>query len=163
MSRILHPTSDSGGGPRPAGAPQPDLWAVVAPVCAAIALGSLAALLGSVRQVNPALVLHFGPVAWLSTAAGVAGGWWLARGVWRLARSSREGREDRGLRRQVTLGLWLMGAVLVAGFVLAVVRMPDTKRWDTFIGALLAVAVLGTIGWLLVKLRSVFGDPDDVS
>ena len=125
-------------------------------------MGSLGVTLGAVRQVNPALVLEFGWVSGICAAVAAFGGWWLARGLWRLSRAQRAGAADGELRRRVLVALWVLSAILVAGFVLAVVRMPDGKRWDTFVGTVLAVAVLGAIGWSLLKLRRLFGDPDDV-
>lgn len=134
---------------------------MVAPVCAAIGLGTMAGVLGAVRQVNPTLELEFGVVAVLCAGAGMAAGWWLARSLWRLARGPSREAEAGQLRRRVLTTLAVLGGILVAGFILAMVRMPESRRWDTFVGTLLAVGVLGTIGWLLTKLRSVFGEPDD--
>jgi hypothetical protein len=143
----------------------PDLWAVVAPACAAASVGVLAGLLGAVRQINPELILRYD--GWAGLCAVTAGwaGWRVARGLWRLSRWGRH-TEDGSLamrarvRRQVMVGWMAMGGATLLGFGVAVLGLPDSRRSDMVWGGLFAVAVLGAVGWLVYRLARLFGDPD---
>lgn len=142
----------------------PDLWAVVAPVCAAASLGTLTAILVAVRQINPVFRLDFDL---LSLSAGLVtgvAGWSLGRGLWRLGRSGAApgtNTTERDLRLRVVWGLVALGVLTVAGFALAAAGIPDTRRRDMIAGAVLALLVIGSVGFILMKLAKLFGRPDD--
>ncbi|MBX3747993.1 MAG: hypothetical protein KF833_22020 [Verrucomicrobiae bacterium] len=139
----------------------PDLWAVIAPACAAAGVGTLATILGALRQINPALRIEFDLVSGLCGMAGAGAGWWLGRGLWRLARTPPGEVPSPVLRRRVILGFAVLGGVTVLAFAVAAWSLPDSRRRDTLSGVLLAVVVLGAIGWVLYRLARLFGSPDD--
>ena len=143
---------------------QPDLWAVIAPICAAASVGTLAAILVAVRQLHPVVRLKFDL---LSLAAGLVAalvGWALGRGLWRLGRAQPQGAlqsDQRQLRRRVVLGLGLLGLLIVAGFVVASMGIPESRRRDMVAGGILAILVLSVVGGILWGLARLFGRPDD--
>lgn len=143
---------------------QPDLWAVVAPVCASASVGTLAAILVAVRQLHPAVRLEFDL---LSLAAGLVTavvGWALGRGLWRLGRTPKAGMEhaeQRRLRRRVVVGLSVLGLLIVAGFVVASMGIPESRRRDMVAGGVLALVVMSAVGGILWGLARLFGRPDD--
>ncbi len=139
----------------------PDLWAVIAPLCAAASVGTLASILVAVRQINPVLRLEFD---FLSLAAGVVAagvGWVLGRGLWRLGRGSAGSGDQRVLRRWVVVGLSALGILTVLGFVVASSGIPDNRKGDVLAGAAMAILALSAIGWLVWRLAKIFGQPDD--
>lgn len=143
----------------------PDLWAVVAPACAAASVGVLAGILGAVRQINPELILRYD--GWAGLCALLAGwaGWRVGRGLWRLHRSGTPVGEgapsevDR-VRRQVMVGWVVLGGATLLAFGVAVLEVPDSRRSDMVWGGLSAVAVLSGVGWLVYRLARLFGEPD---
>ena len=140
----------------------PDLWAFVAPACAALSLGTLTTILVAVRQINPVLRLDFDLLAYAAGLVTGVAGWWLGRGLWRLGRSdvaSESARRD--LRFRVVGGLAVLGVLTVAGFVVAAAGIPDTRRRDMIAGGVLAIVVLSAVGWILARLARLFGRPDD--
>ncbi len=142
--------------------PGPDLWALVAPLSAAASIGSLAAILGSFRQLNPVVVQRVDTLTLLAGLAGAVTGWFLGRGLARLGRDgSGTGTEAKRLRRRVVAGLLVLGVAVLAAFVLAVVGLPDSRRGDMIEGALLAVLVLSAGGFGLRQLSRIFGRPDE--
>lgn len=147
--------SETGGSPP---VPSPDLWEVVAPASAAASVGAMAAVLGSIRQLNPVLVQRLDFITVLLGIGGALAGWWLGRALARLGRGAA-GADS--LRRRVVRGLALLGVALLAGFALAVVGLPASRRWDMIGGALMAVLVLSAGGWGLWRLSRIFGRPDD--
>lgn len=140
------------------GQPPPDLWEVIAPACAALSVGTVAAILGAIRQINPDLQFRYDAISLLFGVLGAAAGWTLGRGLWRLGRSKEGGGE---LRRKVVLGLAGLGALTVAGFGIAASGLPMSKRWDMIAGSLLAIVVLSVIAFVLMRLARIFGKPDD--
>lgn len=141
----------------------PDLWAVVAPVCAGASVGTLATILVALRQIHPVLRLEFD---FLSLSAGVVTavvGWAIGRGLWRLGRASTpgEGEADRRLRGRVIWGLALLGVLILAGFVVAAMGIPGERRRDMVAGGVVAILVLSGVGWILWRLAKLFGRPDD--
>ncbi|MGE4180771.1 MAG: hypothetical protein AB7J34_13190 [Limisphaerales bacterium] len=141
----------------------PDLWVVVAPLCAAASVGTLAAILVAIRQIHPVLRIDFDL---LSLAAGLVTavvGWALGRGLWRLGRTFPESAESerRKLRRRVVWGLAGLGLLIVVGFMVAAMGIPDSRRRDMLAGGALAVLVIGAIGWILWKLARLFGPVDE--
>jgi len=142
--------------------PHPDLWAIIAPVCAAASVGTLAGILVAVRQINPVLRLEFDLLSWSAGLATGFAGWWLGRGLWRLGRSAEGGEEARRvLRGRVVWGLGFLGFLIVLGFVVATVGIPDSRRRDMVAGGLLALVVLGCVGWIISRLARLFGQPDE--
>lgn len=140
----------------------PDLWAVVAPLSASASIGSLAAILGSFRQLNPVVVQRLDGLTLMAGLAGAVAGWFLGRGLGRLGRDDGGGAgPGESLRRRVVGGLLILGAAVLAGFAVAVVGLPDSRRGDMIEGALLAVLVLSAGGWGLWQLSRIFGRPDD--
>ena len=154
--------SESPGPGGPSGNPTPDLRSVAAPGCAAISVAALAGLLGSIRQLNPALVLRMDAITLGLALLGGLAGWRLGRELGRLGRGStgRQGVPGRD-GRAVRLGFGLLGVALLAGFGVAVFGLPASRRWDMVGGALLAVLVLGLGGLGLWRLSRIFGRPDD--
>jgi len=146
------------------GSSQPDLWAVIAPVCASASVGTLASILVAVRQIHPVVRLEFDM---LSVSAGLvtAGvGWALGRGLWRLGRAQPEGvlpSDQRRLQRRVVLGLGTLGLLIVVGFVVASMGIPESRRRDMVAGGILAILVLSVVGGVLMGLARLFGRPDD--
>jgi len=145
-----------------AGPSTPDLWAVVAPLCAAASVGTLAAILVALRQIHPVLRLDFDLLS-LSAGATTAGvGWALGRGLWRLARATTPGSvEHRNLRRRVVLGLAMLGMLILAGFIVAAMGIPESRRRDMVAGGTLAIVVVSGVGWILWKLAKLLGRPDE--
>jgi hypothetical protein len=140
----------------------PDLWAVVAPLCAATSVGTLAAILVALRQIHPVLRLEFDLLSLSAGLVTAVVGWALGRGLWRLGRASSAGAlELRALRRRVVLGLAVLGLLILAGFVLAATGIPDSRRRDMVAGGTLAVLVLSGVGWVLWLLAKLFGQPDE--
>ncbi|MBL9134295.1 MAG: hypothetical protein JNK85_00440 [Verrucomicrobiales bacterium] len=140
------------------GQPTPDLWEVIAPACAAASVGTVAAILGAIRQINPDLQFRYDWISLAVGALGAAAGWTIGRGLWRLGRS---GSASASLRRRVVVGLAGLGALTVAGFALAASGLPLSKRWDMIAGSLMAIVVLSAIAYVLVRLARLFGKPDD--
>lgn len=137
------------------------MWAWVAPISVAFSLGALAMALTSLRGINPSLRVEFGPLS--VVAGGLAGyaGWTVSRGFWRLGRGTVQGPERARVRRQVILGLVLMAGVIVLGFVMAAGGIPESRRSDMIWGGSFALAVLGTVGWVITRLAKIFGAPDE--
>lgn len=134
----------------------PDLWAWIAPLCAALSVGTVAAMLAAVRQINPEL-----QVRWDLPSVGVglvaaAAAWWIGRGFWRLGRDELTGAERRRIRRRVLGGLAGLGAVVLLDFAVAAGGLPDERRRDMVVGGFLAVAVIGVVGWTLWRLARLF-------
>jgi hypothetical protein len=151
-----------GNPPRKVPVSSPDLWERVAPGSAATSVGAMAALLGSIRQINPVLIQEWDAITLGLGVAGGLAGWWLGRGLGRLGRGGHgAGAAAERLRRRVVAGLALLGGALLAGFALAVFGLPASRRWDMVGGALLAVLVLSLGGLGLWRLSRVFGRPDD--
>ena len=151
------PTASSMPQPRPS----PDLWAFVAPACAAASVGALAATLASVRQINPDLRLRWDLLGAGAGLAGAASAWVLSRAFWRLGRETVVGAAHRALRLRVFLGLAAIGALLSLTFGIAVAGLPESRRQDMVVGGVVAVAVLGGVGWTIHRLARIFGGPDD--
>lgn len=141
--------------------PAPDLWAFIAPACAAASVGTLAAILASLRQINPDLVLRWDLLSLGAGLAGAGSAWALGRGLWRLGRQQLAGDPARRLGRQVVGGLSGLGAVVLLCFAVAAGGLPDARRRDMIAGAILALLVLGLVGWTLWRLARIFGSPDD--
>lgn len=139
----------------------PDLWAVVAPACAAASVGALAAALASVRQLNPDLRMRWDGFSACAGLAGAASAWLLCRGFWRLGRGALSGAAQRQLRLRVLAGLAALGALLLLTFGLAVAGLPASLRSDMFLGGGLALLVLGTVAWVIRRLALLFGAPED--
>ncbi len=137
------------------------MWAWVAPISVAFSLGALAAALTSLRGINPSLRVDFGPVSILAGALAGYAGWTVSRGFWRLGRGTVEGAERARVRRQVVVGLLLMAGVTALGFAVAAGGIPESRRADMLWGTTLAVAVLGTVAWVISRLAKIFGAPDD--
>lgn len=140
-------------------APQqtPDLWAVVAPACAAASVGTLAAMLGAVRQINPELLFRWDL---LSAGAGVFGAvsaWLIGRSFWRLGRDELTGLERNRLRWQALGGLAGLGLLVLIGFAIAAGGLPDERRRDMIAGGIMAAGVIGAVGWTLWRLARLFG------
>ncbi len=140
----------------------PDLWAVVAPLCAAASVGTLAAILVALRQIHPVLRLEFDLLSLSAGLVTAAVGWALGRGLWRLGRTSPGVGvvEHRRLQRRVVLGLATLGLLIAVGFVVAAMGIPDSRRRDMMAGGTLAILVLSGVGWILWKLAGLFGRPD---
>ncbi len=145
------------------GSPDPDLWEIVAPLCAAASVGTLAAILVALRQIHPTLRLEFDLLSISAGLVTAVAGWALGRGLWRLGRGTPGAEEtDRHrLRRRVVWGLAGLGALILIGFLVAAMGIPDSKRRDMVAGGALALLVLGGIGWILWKLARLFGPPDE--
>lgn len=128
-----------------------------------MSLGLLAMALASLRAINPALELHFGFPSVLAGVLAAGAGWTVSRGFWRLGRGAAVGdaQEHSRLRRRVVGGLALLGGVTVLGFITAAVGLPDSRRRDMILGAVLALIVLGTVGGVIWRLAKLFGRPDD--
>ena len=140
----------------------PDLWAVVAPFCAATSVGTLAAILVALRQIHPVLRLEFDLLSLSAGLVTAAVGWALGRGLWRLGRASAASSlELRDLRRRVVLGLAVLGLLILVGFILAATGIPDSRRRDMVAGGTLAILVLSGVGWLVWMLAKLFGQPDE--
>ena len=139
----------------------PDLWAFVAPACAAVSVGALAATLASVRQINPDLRFRWDLLGAGAGLAGAASAWVLSRAFWRLGRETVVGTAQRALRMRVIGGLAAIAALLVSAFGIAVAGLPESQRQDMAVGGVLAVAVLGSVGWTIYRLARIFGGPDD--
>ena len=140
----------------------PYLWAVVAPLLAAASVGSLAAILGSFRQLNPVVVQRTDGLTLICGVAGGVAGWLLGRGLGRLGQGTPSvGPGSAGLRRRVVAGLLLLGMTVIAGFAVATVGLPDSRRGDMIVGALLALLVLSAGGIGLWRLSRIFGRPDE--
>ncbi len=140
----------------------PDLWAVVAPLCAAMSVGTLASILVALRQIHPVLRLEFDLLSLSAGLVTAVVGWALGRGLWRLGRATApDAVELRNLRRRVVLGLSVLGLLILAGFVLAATGIPDSRRRDMVAGGTLAVLVLSGVGWVLWLLAKLFGQPDE--
>ncbi len=135
----------------------PDLWAVVAPACAAASVGTLAAMLGAVRQINPELLFRWDL---LSAGAGVFGAvsaWSIGRGFWRLGRDELTGRERSRLRWQALGGLAGLGLLVLISFAIAAGGLPDERRRDMIAGGIMAAGVIGAVGWTVWRLARLFG------
>ena len=144
-------------------APQksPDLWAVVAPACAAASVGTLAAMLGAVRQINPELHFRWDLLSAGAGLFGAASAWAIGRGFWRLGRDELSGRDRRRLRWQALGGLAGLGLLVLIGFALAAGGLPDGRRRDMIAGGIMAAGVIGAVGWTLWRLARLFGGTGD--
>jgi len=139
----------------------PDLWAVIAPACAAVAIGVLATILGALRAINPELQFRWDAGALLVGGIGATAGWFVGRAVARLADPSLPAAERVTLKRRVLWGFAGLGAATALGFALAAGGLPGQRRADMVVGSVCAVLVLGTVGWILRRLARLFGSPDD--
>lgn len=150
-------------GVRPVSPPPepPDLWAVVAPLCAAASVGTLAAILASLREINPDLRFRWDLLSLGAGMAGAGSAWALARGLWRLGRSRLPAEASSRLARQVVLGFLGLAAVVFLCFAVAAGGLPDGRRREMIAGGLLALLVLGFVGWTLWRLACLFGSPDE--
>lgn len=147
--------------PSPPSSGPPDLWAVVAPLAAAISVGTVAAILAAIRQINPELRFSYDLWSGLGGLAGGVAGWTVGRGLWRLGRDRPGTLAPATVRRRVIAGLAGLGLAVVGGFLAASTGLPDSRRRDMILGSLMAVAVLGGVGWVLYRLARIFGGPDD--
>lgn len=146
--------------PAPEPRPAPDLWAYVAPGCAAASVGTMAAILASLRQINPRLELRWDLLSLGAGLAGAGSAWALGRGLWRLGRQPLSARERVRLGRQVVAGLAGLGVVVFLCFAVAAGGVPGERRRDMIAGAILALVVLGMVGWTIWSLARFFGSPD---
>jgi hypothetical protein len=141
--------------------PTPDLWAVVAPASAAASVGTLAGILASLRQINPDLQFRWDMLSLGAGLAGAASAWALGRGLWRLGRHQLPPVVAARLGRQVVGGFIGLGVVVFLCFAVAAGGLPDQRRREMIAGAVLALLVLGAVGWTLLRLARLFGSPDE--
>lgn len=138
----------------------PDLWAVIAPACAAASVGGLAAILAAIRQINPELHLRWDLLSFGAGLVGAASAWALGRGLWRLGRNTVTGDEQIRLRRQVVGGLAGLGLIVLLCFAMAAGGLPDARRREMVAGALLALLVIAAVGWTIWRLAVLFGESE---
>jgi len=51
--------------------------------------------------------------------------------------------------------------LILAGFIVAAMGIPESRRRDMVAGGTLAIVVVSGVGWILWKLAKLLGRPDE--
>jgi hypothetical protein len=122
----------------------PETWVRVAQVSSALGLGTMTALIYSLRSVNPQVVLEGSVGSLVAFAGGAALAWMFWESLLRPA-GSNTGRVTLSLAMAITL-------LTLGGFAFAMKDLKSTRFYEVVQGTLLAFALLSVLGFVLWKL-----------
>lgn len=107
----------------------------------AFSIAVTAGFLASLKQVNPAVIIHFNAVSVIAFLLGGAITFWFLRVVL------------GGNKRHRALWVIVAAIVCVLGyFLFGIKNAAQENRSDVTVGTIIAVAVLSFVGWLLWKV-----------
>jgi hypothetical protein len=128
------------------------IWVVQA--ASAISLGTLAALLYSVRTVNPSIQFRFSFATIIAFALAAAASWAFWHVVFQLSTDEGDVKEARRRKRWLALLATFLAGALLAAFVYPLRGFSHERLSEVSVGALIAVGfltVLGILFWRVVR------------
>ena len=138
----------------------------------ALGLGSLAAFLYSLKQVNPEVRFEINAWSWIILIAGTLIAWRATRSVFRAGEEPFGGAEltdqqrARQRKKRMLLFLLILGGGMLVSLVYSLKDVPVSKRWDVTVGvssALIFVSIALFFFWRLVQFLERHGQPEEES
>ena len=137
----------------------------------AVGLGSLAAFLYSLKQVNPEVRFEISLWSWIILVLGTLVAWRATRSVFRAGEDHlqnggilTEQQRDRQRKTRMLRFALILGGGMLVSLAYSLKDVPASKRWDVSVGicsALIFISVALYFFWRLVRFLERHGQPEE--